>query len=164
MTNKPKKTKTSSNLHIPSNIFLINVLKSKYCKITFLISLIISYFLIPNKIFYKGYIILAIIFMFLFALTITCIIRTLKERIISAKKSGATILSIIGTILGIGALQTCTIGAPICGASVGLGIVSIFFPHTAHSLMHKYSIYIIYISIVFQIIALYFMNCFKKTK
>jgi len=164
MANKIKKKKTPFNLQKIQNIFLINTLKSKYCKITFLISLIISYFLIPNKIFYKGYIILAIVFMALFALTITCIIRTLKERIISAKRSGATVLSIIGTILGIGALQTCTIGAPICGTSVGLGIVSIFFPHTAHSLMHEYSIYVLYVSIIFQIIALYFMNCFKKTK
>lgn len=142
-------------------IFLIGIFKSHYCKLVFLISALLISLLIPKKIFYGYYNILAILFILVTSLTATCFIRNIKERILSAKNSGASLIGIISIIFGIGALQVCTIGAPVCGASIGMGIAALLFPGIAFSFAEKYGIWLVSFSIIIQLIALYFMNCFK---
>ena len=124
----------------------------------------VGYFLVPQHVFHTSFAFLAFVFMFLFALTTMCIIRNIKERIVLAETYKSSLFSIVAIILGLGALQICGIGAPVCGAAVGFGIFSFFFPTTFAYLPHQYIVYILFVSIGFQLISLYFMNCFKKMR
>lgn len=146
------------------NITLLKIFKSNYCKVVFIFSLIGLFFLIPKKIFYGNYLIIGIIFIFLSSLLVTCLIRDIKERVHSAKAGGASFLGIIVIVVGLGAIQSCSIGAPICGASIGIGVLSFIFPNIALNFLEKYSLIIIIISLFFQVFSLYFMNCFNKIK
>jgi len=141
--------------------YFLEIFKSHYCKFIFLIFLIVVYFLVPKKIFYSYYTILGILFIIITALTSTCFIRIIKERVYSARVSGASFIGVLSIIFGFGALQACTIGAPVCGASIGGGILALIFPGIAFNFMEKYSFWIIIFSIIFQFFALYSMNCFK---
>ncbi len=141
--------------------YIITVLQSHYCQIVFLATLFVSYFLIPAKVFYGWGYVLAISFMLVFALSLTCIIRNVKERILLAKTYKQSIWQIVLIILGLSAFQVCGIGAPICGATVGLGMVSIIFPGVFINFLDEYYLLIILFSIILQLISLYFMKCFK---
>ena len=144
--------------------FLYKMFQSKYCCLVFLFSLIIVSILIPKKIFYSYYTILGIFFIIISSLLITCFIRNIKEKVILAKKQKMSFLGIIFLVIGLAAMSTCSVGAPICGASVAGGIVALLFPGIAFKYLSEYSIIIILSSFFIQIIALYYMNCFKKIK
>lgn len=142
--------------------YLVNTLKSKYCIAVFVFSMVLSYFLIPSHVFYSWYTALALLFMVLFSLTLTCIVRNIKERIVLAKTYKSSLVGIIAIGLGLGALQVCGFGAPVCGAAVGFGVLSFIFPAAFEHVFSEYAVDILVLSIAFQFIALYFMNCFKK--
>ncbi len=142
--------------------YIKKVFQSKPCLATFTLSLILSYFLIPKKVFYESFILIAFAFMFLFALIITCTIRNFKEKIKLAKGTKASGLAAFATALGLISLQVCGVGAPVCGATVGIGILSIFLPATAIGLIENYEIEIIIATILLQFISLKYMNCFKE--
>jgi hypothetical protein len=145
-----------------SETYLINALKSHYCKLVFVIAFIISYFLVPEKIFYSWYTLLGITFMAVFALVIMCIIRNIKKKVLLARTYEGSIVSIIAIAIGLAALEVCGVGAPVCGATIGLGIFSALLPGVALGFFEKYGTYIVVGTIVLQVISLYFMNCFKK--
>ena len=145
-------------------LFLFNTLESKYCIFVLGISLFIGYFFIPPHVFHTSYAPLAFVFMFLFALTTMCVVRNVKEKVILAKTYKSSLFSIVAIILGLGALQVCGVGAPVCGATVGLGIFSFFFPTVFANLPKTFAVYLLSGSILIQLLSLYFMNCFKKMK
>ena len=142
--------------------YLFYVFKSKYCIAAFILTLFLSYFLIPKTVFYGFYTLLAAIFMISFALSITCIIRNIKEKILLARTYESSVIGIIATALGLAALQVCGVGAPVCGAAVGFGILSSILPTAFIDIMSKYAVQFILISVIFQLVALYLMNCFKE--
>lgn len=144
--------------------YIINVLRSKYCVFVFLISLIVSYFLIPKQVFYRLYTVLGILFMLFFSLTLTCIVRNVKEKILLARTYKSSVLGIVAVAIGLSALQVCGVGAPVCGAAVGAGVISVLFPTFFSTIVSRYSVFIVLVSIIFQVIALYFMNCFKEVR
>ena len=144
--------------------YIYNVFKSKNCKILYFLSFVLSYLLIPKTVFFRWYILLGLTFMAVFALTLTCIIRTLKEKIFLAKTNGASVLSVVSLILGFSAINVCGIGAPVCGATVGLGVFSMFFPGASHMFFHEYGVFFVVLSIIIQLFSLKFMNCFKAMK
>lgn len=144
--------------------YLFTVFKSKYCVIVFILALIASYFLIPKQVFYKWYTALALVFMLTISSTITCIVRNVKERIALSRTTETSILSIIATGIGITALQVCGVGAPVCGASLSMGFLSFLFPTVFTGFITRHATLIIGFSIALQIIALYFMNCFKSVQ
>ena len=145
-----------------SETYLINTLKSHYCKIVFAISLLVSYFLVPGKIFYGWYTLLGISFMIIFALVIMCIVRNVKEKVVLAKTYEGSIVSIIAIAIGLAALEVCGVGAPVCTATIGIGVFSALLPGVALGFFEKYGTYIVVGTIILQAISLYFMNCFKK--
>ncbi|MBT4334308.1 hypothetical protein HOD61_00640 [archaeon] len=100
--------------------------------------------------------------MIVFALTMTCIVNNIKERIILAKTYKTSMVSIIATAIGISALQVCGVGAPICTATIGAGVLALIFPITLIEVLSRYSILIISFSILLQLTALYFLGCFKR--
>ncbi len=143
-------------------IYLFSLFKSKYCLIVFPLSLGLSYLMMPGKVFYSWYILVSVLFMLSFSLVVTCIIRNVKEKILLAKTYKSSIVGIVATALGLASLQVCGVGAPVCSAAVGAGILSSLFPTVFLNLMEKYALQFILASILFQLIALYFMNCFKQ--
>lgn len=142
-------------------INLLKILESKYCLLVFVISLIVSMLLIPQKVFYKWYFILTIAFVLTFALTITCIVRNIKEKIKIRKHTSKSIISLILSIIGFSALQVCTIGVPVCGAA-GLGLFAIIIPRFAFHFFNNYSVWIVVITIILQVISMNSMSCFKS--
>lgn len=143
-------------------IYLSCVFKSHYCKIVFLIMLVISYFLLPRKVFFSWYNILAYSFIILFALTSTCLIKSIKDRVILQRKNHSSIWSIIFSLIGLSAFQVCSIGAPVCGISIGAAIVATILPTFAFHLINHYALYFIYLAIVIQLISLFQMKCFNN--
>jgi len=127
-----------------------------------LVMLVISYFLLPKKVFYGWYNILAILFIILFAITTTYLIRSIKDKVILQRKVKRSIFGIIFSLIGLFAFQVCGIEAPVCGISVGTAIISTIFPSFAFQFLNKYTLYFIYISIVFQLAALFQMKCFAE--
>ncbi len=145
-------------------IYFLKVFSSRYCIIVFLLALLLSYFLIPRNVFYTWQdMILIFIFMLSSATLITCVIRDFKERIILTHTYKKSLLGIIITAIGLSALQVCGFGAPICGAAIGLSILSAILPHVFINFLTTYSIYIIGLSIILQLITLYYMRCFQAT-
>ncbi len=144
--------------------YLITILKSHYCKAVLLLALVASYFLIPEKVFYGFGYVLAITFMIAFSLSVTCIIRNIKEKILLAKTYKRSVLHIILIALGLSAFQVCGIGAPVCGATVGLGVLSVIFPGVFIDFLGDYHLLVIVVSILLQLVSLYYMGCFKLKK
>ncbi|MEM3374466.1 MAG: hypothetical protein QXE31_04560 [Candidatus Woesearchaeota archaeon] len=148
-------------MKIKKTRFIYAVFESNICKIVFLISLLIGYFLTPKRIFYGVYTLLGIFYIILFAMVMTCMVRVIKEKVINLKHTGASFFSIILSLFGFGALNMCGIGAPVCTAGISIGVASLF-PGFFHDFFHNYGILVLVISIILQIIALLYMGCFKK--
>ena len=142
--------------------YIIGIFRSKYCLAVLIFSLALGYYLIPKTIFYRWDRLLGYAFILSFALTTTCIVRNTKEKIVLAKTYKSSLASIIAIAVGLAALQACGVGAPVCGAAIGLGVLSFIFPSILIEKMGQYAVSIIVFSIAFQLISLYFMNCFKK--
>jgi hypothetical protein len=145
--------------------FFLTNLKSNYCKVVFVISLILGYFSVPHHIYSSDYVLLTIPFIFLFAFTITCIVKSIKERVVASKKEGSSLLAILANVIGISTLQVCGLGVPSCGASIGVGIVTSIFPDILVNYFQEYAVWILIFSILIQIYSLYSLNCiFQKKK
>jgi len=141
--------------------YFIQILDSIYCKLVFFIAIVISYFLVPHRVLHSYDCWLAIIFMIVFSFSLACIVRNIKEKIVLSRTYKTSVLSLVLSILGFSAFQVCGIGAPVCGLSAGAGVLAIFFPGFVLSFLSNNSIFIVIFSIVVQVFALYFMNCFK---
>ena len=139
---------------------LYKVFESNYCKIVFVLGLAISYLLIPKTVFKSQYLYLAIIYMILFSTILTCIVRTIKDRIKQARMYEKSLIGIIASGVGLATLQVCTLSIS-CSASLGLSILYLIFPQFIISFLTEYSQYILVISIIFQAIAIYLIGCFK---
>jgi hypothetical protein len=141
--------------------YILEVLASHYCQVVLVIMILAAYSLVPAKIFSGLYWPLAISFMLVFGLTITCLVRTIKERIIHRQQTAThSVLGVISAAIGLSALQFCTVSG-VCGASVGMAVVSLVFPKFAYNLFDQYAVWITVLSIVLQLISLWQMKCFK---
>ena len=147
---------------IKPNCLLIKVLKSNYCKVVFLLSLILSYFLVPKHLVGFWWNLITITFMLLFSLNMTCMVRNIKERIKTAKTTTHSVINLIASGLGILALQVCGTSGYFCSASILMGVFSSVLPQFLLGFLKEYSLYIILATILLQFISLINMNCFKK--
>lgn len=147
---------------IKNNFLLIKVLKSNYCKVVFLLSLILSYFLVPKHLVGFWWNLITITFMLLFSLNMTCMVRNIKERIKTAKTTTHSVINLIASGLGILALQVCGTSGYFCSASILMGVFSSVLPQFLLGFLKEYSLYIILATILLQFISLINMNCFKK--
>lgn len=147
-----------------SKTFLRKTLASHYCQIVFVLALIAGYLLVPRTVFLDRYATgLVAVFLFSFALSLMCLVRVVKERIVQAKTYKSSLIGIVATAVGMTALQACGIGAPVCGASIGGGILGMIFPAFAVSFLRSYAPYILGFSIIMQLASLRFMNCFRRS-
>ena len=142
-------------------LFLVRLFRSNYCRAIFVLSFLASYYLVPRSVFNEIYALIALLFMLTFALMFTCLIRNVKERIRTAAiYQSSSLIGIIASVLGIAALQVCGTGGPVCGASIGLAVASTFFPGFVVSFLEGYAIPMVMISVVTQLVSLYYMKCF----
>ena len=139
------------------------VLDSPYCKIVFIISLILGYFLIPQGVLHSQYVYLALPFLILFALTMSCTVRNVKDKLLANRHRGGSIVSLIANVVGLSVLQVCTLGGPFCGVSVGLSVISTIFPQLLVNWLADYSVVFLLLAIILQVLSLWQMGCWKKS-
>jgi len=137
-------------------MLLLKTMKSHWCKGVFILGLILAYSILPAKSFIGNMLPLSILFIITFSLSLTCTIRNIKEK---TKSYRGSTLGLIGSVLGIGALHTCTMSGFCATATVR--IVSTAVPAFFQPLI-KYHIYILGFAVILQIIALLSMHCFRK--
>lgn len=143
-------------------VYLKKLFESNYCKAVFVISFVVAYFLIPKSVFSGYYSVLGVGFMFSFSLVVTCLVRDVKERVVIERGNyKGHLLGLVFSVVGLTALHTCTVGVHICGAALGLSILSLT-PSFLAGFFVKYSVMIVVFSVVIQLVTLYYMNCFKK--
>lgn len=147
-----------------SNFYLFEMFRSRYCQVAFLVSTIISLLIIPKSVFSTLLgAALGVLFIIIFSLNVTCFVRNVKEKILLSRTYKSSFLGGLGAVIGLGAAQMCGINAGICTASVGVGL-SFLLPSMVMAFISEYSLIILSVSIVLQLVALYFMNCFKSVK
>jgi hypothetical protein len=143
----------------------IEVLKSKYCWFVIFISLVLSYFLIIKKLtsftnFWS--ILLSLIYIFAFALSNSCLIKDIKERIQNkAKTNSKGILSIVGSILGFGAIHLCTVSG-VCGVNIFISLLLSIFPASVSFFIIHNGIWLLLLADILLLFSIYNMKCFKK--
>lgn len=145
-------------------IFLFEIFKRKRCRIVALIAAALITLIVPKDIFKGWLILLGVPFIILSSMVVACVVRLLKERIDLSKESGASFLAILATVFGFIALHMCTLGSMVCGATLSFSVVAFILPEYLFHKMSQYPIYVLIFSILLQIISLYLMNCFKKSK
>ncbi len=147
-----------------NNFFIFKNLDSHYCKAIFVGSLVLGFFLVPKDVLEGPYKLIAIVFVLIFSLTMACVVRSLKEKVIASQKTGDSMMAVVASVVGISALQVCGLGVPACGASAGVGIVSLIFPGFVFAYLKEYSVFILVVSIFIQLYSLHRMKCFVITK
>jgi hypothetical protein len=100
--------------------------------------------------------------MITFSLVITCIIKNFKDRITLVKTYQGSFFGILGTAMGISALQVCGLG--VCGTGVGIVVLGLVFPSTLIAFLTDKSVELVLLSIFINVVALYSLGCFKKVK
>ncbi len=138
-------------------MILQEVLDSPYCKTALLLSVGTMIVLLPKTLFHGFIAIPALLYVILFSLNITCLIRQTKERSKATPKN--SVVSFIATIVGITTLSTCGISAPMCGATLGMGLFSTITPHFILPLLFRYSAWFLIGAIGLQLYSLYRMQC-----
>ncbi len=140
---------------------LLNKINTKYCRFVFIISLVWWFFMVQKTLFVWNYSILWTIFVFSFALTITCLVRNIKEKIQIANKQKKSLIWIIWAVIWISAAQVCGVNAMFCGSTIWLWLLSTILPTSTIWFLSEYAVLIIIFSIIIQIIWLHFMKCLK---
>jgi hypothetical protein len=141
------------------------VLESKYCWIVMAVSLILSYFLIIRKFtsftnFWSLF--LSAVYIIAFAISNSCLVREIKENIKSKIRSGTnSILSILGSILGFGAVQLCTVSGT-CGMNIFTSVIFSILPTSLGMFFMENGVWILLIADILLLISIYRMRCFKK--
>lgn len=140
---------------------ILEVLKSKYCWIVITLSLILSYFLVLkdiNTYTKTSIIILGIVYSILFSISNACltkdIVKRTKEKIETRKES---YISIFASILGYGALQTCTLGY-----TCTTPLIFALLPTSLIPVLVNNSIWLLLISDILLIYSVFKMKCFKN--
>ena len=144
-------------------MWIVEVFKSRYCWIVFAVALVIGYLLLPGSLFEQDILVtmLLILFLGVFSISITCIVRNLKEQIVSVRNvEKGSIISAIGSILGFTAIQTCVVSG-VCGVNMFLAILYAVFPAVFVDMFVEYGAFILLISDVILLFSLYYMKCFK---
>jgi hypothetical protein len=142
------------------------VLKSKYCWFVILLSFLLGYFLIIRKItsftsFWS--ILLSVFYIILFSISNSCLVYEIRNRVESKVKTGtSSILSILGSVLGLGAVQLCTVSGT-CGMSLFASLILTLFPTSIGMIFIENGLLILFISNLLLLFSILKMGCFKKS-
>ena len=122
--------------------------------------------MLPGDLFSQDPVVTALLLTFLglFSISITCIVRNLKEQIVSLKNvEKGSLISAIGSILGFTAIQTCVVSG-MCGVNMFLALLYTIFPAIFVDMFVEYGVIILLISNIILLFSLYYMKCFKTNK
>ena len=142
------------------------VLKSKYCWFVMTISLVLGYLLIVRE--FTSFtniwsILLSIMYIILFSISNSCLIFEIKSRVKNRMSSGsAGISSILGSILGLGAVQLCTVSGT-CSINLVTTILFAVLPTSIGMIFVKNGIWILVLANILLIYSVYKLGCFKIT-
>jgi hypothetical protein len=129
-----------------------------------LISLVLAYFLIIREFtsftnFWS--IFLSAIYIIAFAISNSCLIKDIKDRIRNKVNSGSSnILSILGSVLGFGAVQLCTVSGT-CGINIVTSLLFTVLPASLSFFIMHNGIWILLIADLLLLLSIYKMRCFK---
>ncbi len=159
----PKKSskKTPSPLPAPHpspKIQLSVLAKSPFCRAVLLLSVVAGYFLVPKPLYSSNLLPLALLFIATFSLTITCIVFSAKERFLTIRSSGESILGAVGSLVGIVSIELCGISATSCSGGLALSAIGFLLPAGAIHLLSNFAVPLLALSIGAQLIYL-FRNC-----
>lgn len=143
-------------------LIVLKKINTKYCWLVFMIAWWLWFWMIHETLFTGIYTILWFLFTIVFALTVTCLIRNIKEKVKLANKAWKSLIWIIGATIWIATAQLCWINAVFCGSTIWMWLLSTILPTTTMWFLSEYSVIIIILSIITQLIWLYFMKCFVK--
>jgi hypothetical protein len=141
------------------------ILKSKYCWFVMIGSLILSYFLIIKKFtsftsFWS--ILLSVIYIILFSISNSCLIFEIKSRIKNKMDTGkSSFISILGSVLGFGAVQLCTVSGT-CSINLITTLLFAVFPTSIGMIFVKNGIWILVIANLLLLYSIYKLECFRK--
>jgi hypothetical protein len=142
-----------------------DVLKSPYCWLVIFISLLLSYFLIiKNFTSFTNFwsVLLSVIYILAFALSNSCLIKEIKDRIQNQNKTSTKgFFSIIGSLLGFSAIHLCTISG-VCGVNIFISLLLSIFPTSISFFIIHNGIWLLLIADVFLIFSIVNMKCFKR--
>jgi hypothetical protein len=141
--------------------YLASIIRKRSCIAVFAVSVIIVSLVIPKNIFYGYYTLLGVTFIVSSSFLMTCLVRGAKEKSDAMAHKGSY-AGIFFSVLGLLAMDACTIGAPMCGATVATGLAALLLPGIAIGFMEQYSLMIIALSLVIQVAALNHMGCFRR--
>lgn len=143
--------------------YMFSIFRSLYCDIGFLVFFVLLLFFLPDQLFESYFLLmLGVTFSLVFALSLTCMMSIIRDRVKSAKKAGHSIIGVIMGLLGFSALHFCTVGLPFCSATIGLAVISSVLPVFLLDYLSEYPYIIITISLLIQLYSLYSMKCFKR--
>lgn len=144
---------------------IVRVLKSKYCWGVILISIFFGYYFVIRKLGSNSdllTILLSVTFVELFALSNACMVRSIKQRIVTMQKiKGLTLINIFGSVLGIGAMQVC-LTSGFCGVTATTTILYSILPTTFATFFAENSIWFLLISDLLLAFSFWKMKCFAK--
>lgn len=140
-------------------MYIIKTAKSIYCQIIFVFALIAGYFLLPNR----ALGILEIAFIAIFAITLMCLVKNVKENVQLAKIAGKSAIPLVLYIIGVSSLGICSTSLPVCGVNIGAGIIAIIFPELIKRFLLHYHSLILAASLFLQIAYLFHLKCFSKS-
>jgi hypothetical protein len=140
---------------------LIHVMRSGWCRLVFIGFLVLGYVLVPSTALRGQYWFWSALFILTFATSSTCALRGLKDKMEAKLNSGASWLSLIASLLGLSAVQFCSVNAVMCGSTLGFGLLSFVMPQFLFRLLHEQAVIILIISSLLQVLALYLMGCLQ---
>lgn len=143
---------------------LRQILVSHVCKLVFLLAFAGAYFLIPRRALSGDYGLLVIIFMLTFAASITCTLKNIKEKFSSGFKAGSSLLSIGASLIGLTAVQFCSVNAVMCGSTIGFSLIAAVLPHSAFHFFHFNAVPLLMVSTVIQLVSLWQIGCLRFEK
>lgn len=141
--------------------FFLENLKSNYCKVVFVLAFALAYVITPKHLLQGRYLFIAVPYFLLFSFSMACMVRVIKERAKSSLIKGGSVFSFLIGVVGLSALQVCGLGTPLCGASIGFGILSMILPRLAFEFLTKHGLIIVLLAMLLQIVGLYSMKCFQ---
>ncbi|MBD3250315.1 MAG: hypothetical protein GF381_01980 [Candidatus Pacebacteria bacterium] len=140
------------------------VMQSHWCKLVFLLSLFLAYWLIPTDALQGPYQLLVLVFMIGFAASLTCTIQAIKDSFKSHRVKEASFVSLVAGLLGLAAVQFCSINAVLCGSTIGVALLSAVLPSALFQLIHFNAVWLLLISIIAQLISLWHLGCFRSSQ
>lgn len=143
-------------------IKISRVLESHYCKLVFFISLGVSYLLVPAMALKSDSQLWVVSFMILFAASLTCSVRSIKDRLSAGIKQKTSFLSLLAGLIGLTAVQFCSVNAVMCASTVGFGLAAAILPSGVFHFFKFNAVSLLIASSFIQLIALLQMGCFKK--